>query len=145
MPILHSIFFKFCIVWHSTFCFIIFVDQWSLNINYWIAFISTRQLVVYISGTRCAPLSFLKWALPMFEREHSSLCGRSFHARHPQPGPSHRLLQPPLESVMSPTQRPTITIHRPAISHFYDVNYITMLWICTMFTYNLRQTLTKQL
>ena len=60
----------------------------------------------------------------MFEREHSSLCGRSFHARHPQPGPSHRLLQLPLESVMSPTQPPTITIHRPAISHFYDVNYI---------------------
>ena len=60
----------------------------------------------------------------MFEREHSRLCGRSFHARHPLPGPSHRLLQPPLESVMSPTQPPTITIHRPAISHFYDVNYI---------------------
>ncbi len=37
------------------------------------------------------------------------------------------------------------TIHRPTIAHLYDVNYITMLWICTMFTYNLRQTLTKQL
>ena len=86
----------------------------------------------------------------MFEREHSRLCGRSFHARHSQPGPSHRLLQPPLESVMSPTQPPTLTIHRPAISHFYDVNYINDAmdmynFRYPIFSYNLRQTLTKQL
>ena len=36
----------------------------------------------------------------MFEREHSRLCGISFHARQPQPGPSHRLSQPSRQSVM---------------------------------------------
>ena len=76
----------------------------------------------------------------MFEREHSSLGGRSFHASHPQPGPSHRLPvpQPPRESVMSPTQPPTITIHRPAISHFYDVglNYIT-IYAMDMYSFRL--------
>ena len=46
-------------------------------------------LKLTLSSFEGSKLSFLKWALPMFEREHSSLFGRSFHARHPQPGPSH--------------------------------------------------------